>query len=108
MKILAFGTALFAFVLLTGCADDGRDGAPGIQGVTSLVEQQTLSVGDENCVYGGIKQTAGLDRNYNNILDDSEVIWRRIILLANRAFTLAKSPRMKSFLSKEFPMLKHR
>ena len=28
MKILAFGTALFAFVLLTGCADDGRDGAP--------------------------------------------------------------------------------
>ena len=74
MKILAFGTALFAFVLLTGCADDGRDGAPGIQGVTSLVEQQTLSVGDENCVYGGIKQTAGLDRNYNNILDDSEVV----------------------------------
>lgn len=63
--------------LLSACnGDDGKDGISGVNGanaVTSLINQTPLSLGNENCNYGGVQIDSGLDSNANNLLDTTEI-----------------------------------
>ena len=71
---------LFTCLSLSACSgDDGSDGANGsdgnngVDGLDTLVSQQNLSAGHEQCFSGGIAIHSGLDVNSNSILDDSEI-----------------------------------
>ncbi|TAA43658.1 alkaline phosphatase [Corallincola spongiicola] len=64
---LVIGTALLA---IAGC-DDGDDGDNGL---TSLIAQTQLEVGDTNCPNGGTQVQSGLDNNTNGTLDADEVL----------------------------------
>jgi len=51
----------------------GSMGVPGSNGLTSLVVQSTLPVGNTTCANGGVEVQSGLDLNADNILQSSEV-----------------------------------
>lgn len=61
-------------VFLASCGgDDGKNGADGEQGLTSLLLQTPLLVGDTQCFKGGVKMESGLDTNHDDILQPTEV-----------------------------------
>lgn len=64
--------------LLSACdGDDGKDGIVGVNGAdgaNTLISQTALSLGNENCRYGGVQIDAGVDLNTNATLEVSEVI----------------------------------
>lgn len=64
---------MIALIGLTGCIDDGKDGLDGDDGLTSLIEQNTLPVGNENCLNGGVQINTGIDTNADGELAVSEV-----------------------------------
>ncbi len=72
--LLALGITPFTLV---GCeGDDGRDGAvgpAGADGLTSIIVQSELGLGDANCPAGGTRVESGLDSNRNALLDATEV-----------------------------------
>lgn len=78
MKHTKLAFALIIILHLTAC-DDGDDGSQGIEGsqgasgLNSLINHDALTLGNEECFFGGLKVTSGLDSNSDNILADSEV-----------------------------------
>ncbi len=79
MKQFIYTAIATSVIGLTGCLSDGDDGSRGENGVqgpaglNSLVAQTNLSVGNENCLNGGVQIDSGLDANSNNTLDAGEV-----------------------------------
>lgn len=66
--------SLSVLSLLTACSgDDGSDGVRGNDGLNSLINHETLIFGDNDCSFGGIKITSGLDSDADGTLSDSEV-----------------------------------
>ena len=69
--------SLSILVALAGCdGDDGKNGTNGTDGsngLTSLINQTNLSVGNTNCLNGGVKIDTGLDNNSNGTLDADEI-----------------------------------
>lgn len=76
---------LLLCLLLIGCAgQDGRSGANGLDGsngsngndgtngLNSVIKVLPILPG-VNCLSGGILHSAGLDVNWNNLLDDTEI-----------------------------------
>jgi len=79
-NILSLSISLAITAILTGCGvDDGKDGSNGTNGtngtngLSSLIEQTTLAVGNENCRNGGVQIDSGLDANANSQLDADEI-----------------------------------
>jgi alkaline phosphatase len=76
MKSLKF-LSLSVLVALAGCnSDDGKNGAngsDGTNGLNSLVKQSALTVGNENCINGGVQIESGLDQNNDAVLGADEV-----------------------------------
>ena len=75
MKHTKLAFALMITLHLTACDDgsQGIEGAQGVSGLNSLINHDTLILGNEDCFFGGLKVTSGLDSNSDNILADSEV-----------------------------------
>ncbi|GHE77765.1 esterase-like activity of phytase family protein [Thalassotalea profundi] len=76
MKHTTLTLALITTLILTACADDGEQGetgTPGDAGLNSLLDHEVLMLGNEDCFFGGLKVTSGLDTNGDNVLADSEV-----------------------------------
>ncbi|MEE4244884.1 MAG: choice-of-anchor I family protein [Kangiellaceae bacterium] len=72
IKLMVASVAL----ALSGCSDDGsngRDGIDGTNGLSSLVNQTSLAIGDNNCPNGGTRIDSGLDSNGNGQLDAGEI-----------------------------------
>ena len=66
--------SLSVLALLTACSgDDGTNGVDGNNGLNSLINHETLTFGDSDCSFGGIKIISGLDTNEDDSLSDSEV-----------------------------------
>lgn len=71
--------ALCILAGLTGCSldgdngTDGSNGADGQSGLNSLLTHENLSVGNDNCFFGGVKIDSGLDSNSDNTLQASEI-----------------------------------
>lgn len=61
--------ALIITLGLAAC-DDGDEGTNGFN---SLLVNETLSLGNEECFFGGLKVTSGLDTDNDNVLADIEV-----------------------------------
>ena len=51
----------------------GATGLAGADGLTSIIQQTTLNVGDANCPNGGLLIESGADIDTNNILSPSEI-----------------------------------
>jgi len=60
---------LTSITLITACSD----GDNGQDGLTSLVKQSPLALGDQDCWSGGTRLESGLDKNRNGQLDADEV-----------------------------------
>lgn len=75
MKHTKLAFALIITLNLTACDDgsQGREGTQGASGLNSLINHETLTLGHEECFFGGLKVTSGLDSNSDNTLADSEV-----------------------------------
>lgn len=84
---------VFIFVMVVACRDkespeNGRDGINGIDGtngndaITTLFTSQEEPPG-ENCTYGGIAISYGLDNNNNGILEQNEI--SEVIYICNPA-----------------------
>ncbi|TQV74886.1 alkaline phosphatase [Aliikangiella marina] len=61
---------------LSGCVDDGKDGqdgANGNDGLSSLIVQTPLAIGNDECRNGGIQIDTGIDANGNATLESGEV-----------------------------------
>lgn len=80
--------ALTISTILAGCSvEDGLNGTNGTDGAAgnaSLIEQTELTVGDENCVNGGLKVNSGVDTNADGILAESEVTATNYVCAATR------------------------
>lgn len=77
MKQTTLTLALIATLGLTACADDGKQGENGVngeKGLNGLIAQEILALGSDDCFFGGLKITSGLDINSDNVLADSEVL----------------------------------
>ncbi len=72
MKHTKLTLALIATLGLTAC-DDGDQGVQGTNGLNSLIAHEALALGDDECVFGGLKVTSGLDTDADNVLADNEV-----------------------------------
>ncbi len=76
-QILPLIISVCAAAMLTGC--DGDDGTNGVNGTTgnngfsSLISQVALTIGNENCLNGGVQVNSGLDSNDNSELDSDEI-----------------------------------
>lgn len=64
--------SLAVVVALTGCSDDDKD-------YKSLIVNNTLPVGSEQCVNGGTEKLEGEDTNRNGELDADEVLTTTVI-----------------------------
>ncbi|OUR63008.1 phytase esterase-like protein [Colwellia sp. 39_35_sub15_T18] len=73
MKHTKLTLALLATLGLAACGDDGDQGAQGTNGLNSLIAHETLALGNDECVFGGLKITSGLDTDADNVLADGEV-----------------------------------
>ncbi|XQW83885.1 esterase-like activity of phytase family protein [Thalassotalea piscium] len=76
MKLTTLTLALITTLGLTACVDDGEQGNNGEQGdkgLNSLIAHVTLPLGSDECFFGGLKVTSGLDTNSDNQLADDEV-----------------------------------
>jgi len=78
MKYTKLAFALMVSLQLTACGDgsqgvEGAQGTQGTSGLNSLINHHALTLGDEECFFGGLKVSSGLDSNSDNILADSEV-----------------------------------
>jgi hypothetical protein len=72
MKYTKFTIALIAILGLSAC-DDGNQGEQGVNGLNSLIANETLVLGSDECFFGGMKITSGLDSDNDNLLADSEI-----------------------------------
>ncbi len=75
MKHTKLAFALLVTLNLTAC-DDGSQGVAGDQGTSglnSLINHSTLTLGNEECFFGGLRVTSGLDSNNDNVLADTEI-----------------------------------
>lgn len=72
MKYLKLTLALIVILGLSAC-DDGEEGSQGENGLNSLIDHETLALGNEECFFGGLKVTSGLDIDADNILAKTEV-----------------------------------
>ncbi len=59
--------SLAVMVALAGCSDDDKDEN------NILVVDNTIAVGSEQCVIGGVETQTGVDTNGNGVLDSDEV-----------------------------------
>jgi hypothetical protein len=75
MKHTKLAFALIITLHLTACDDgsQGIEGTQGASGLNSLINHDALTLGHEECFFGGLKVTSGLDSNSDNTLADSEV-----------------------------------
>ena len=75
MKHTKLAFALMATLYLTACNDgsQGKDGVQGSSGLNSLINHESLNLGNGECFFGGLKITSGLDSNSDNVLADSEI-----------------------------------
>ncbi len=69
MKHTKLTLALIATLGLTAC----NDGDQGTNGLNSLIASETLVLGNDECFFGGLKVTSGLDTDNDNVLADAEV-----------------------------------
>jgi hypothetical protein len=74
MKTTKLSLALITTLGLAACGTDGDQGVQGISGLNSLVANETLALGNDECFFGGLKITTGLDTDSDNTLADSEVV----------------------------------
>ncbi|KZN54380.1 hypothetical protein N474_01315 [Pseudoalteromonas luteoviolacea CPMOR-2] len=58
---------------------DGSTGKDGNAGLSSLVEQSALPMGDSKCFFGGIAITSGLDTNSDGNLSSSETTQSNVV-----------------------------
>jgi hypothetical protein len=70
---MEYSKLTFALITTLGLAACGADGDKGSDGVNSLIAHETLALGNDECFFGGLKITSGLDTNADNVLADSEV-----------------------------------
>lgn len=90
MKKTLICLSLFSALVLTGCNDgndgtNGKDGSNGTAGAngsngtngqngfSSLVQQEVLAFGHDQCWLGGLSIQSGLDKNNNTKLDADEI-----------------------------------
>lgn len=69
-------SAFITTTILTGCDDKEKEfviETVMVAGLDSLKSQTPLAVGDENCAFGGVRISSGLDLNADGVLDESEV-----------------------------------
>jgi hypothetical protein len=72
MKHTKLTITLIAILGLSAC-DDGDQGEQGVNGLNSLIANETLILGSDECFFGGLKVTSGLDTDNDNVLADSEI-----------------------------------
>lgn len=66
--------SLAMLTALTGCvSEDGTAGANGNQGTNSLIKQTLVSVGNEQCLNGGVQIDSGLDSDNSGALEANEI-----------------------------------
>ncbi|PCI63567.1 MAG: phytase esterase-like protein [Gammaproteobacteria bacterium] len=76
---LTLTLTLISTLGLTACGDQGVKGVKGEQGtqgssgLNSLIAHETLTLGNNECFFGGLKITSGLDTNSDNVLAATEV-----------------------------------
>ena len=85
MKISTLVGGIAVALLLGGCSLDGDDGqngkdgqngsngASGNNGLNSLLKQSAVPMAHAECLLGGKRLDSGLDKNSNNVLEDSEI-----------------------------------
>lgn len=74
MRRLSMSLCTLCVVGLTACGGgDGEVGEAGVNGLNSLVGTTALSMGDAQCMGGGLRIDVGLDRNVNDKLDADEI-----------------------------------
>jgi hypothetical protein len=71
-KKITLAVTLIASLSLMAC-DDGSNGTQGASGLNSLIDHETLALGNDECFFGGLKVTSGLDTDSDGSLADNEI-----------------------------------
>tara|TARA_R110001583_G_scaffold7158_9_gene35740 strand:- start:5387 stop:7195 length:1809 start_codon:yes stop_codon:yes gene_type:complete len=72
MKNLKNSIVAISVICSLSACDSGDNGSAGANGTSSLINQTTLSVGNEHCKNGGISVNSGLDTNGDGNLSSDE------------------------------------
>jgi alkaline phosphatase len=72
MKNLKNSIVAISVICSLAACDSGDNGSAGANGTSSLINQTTLSVGNEHCKNGGISVNSGLDTNGDRNLSSDE------------------------------------
>ncbi|MFT7008110.1 MAG: alkaline phosphatase [Colwellia sp.] len=72
MKNLKNSIVAISVICSLSACDSGDNGSAGANGTSSLINQTTLSVGNEHCKNGGISVNSGLDTNSDGNLSSDE------------------------------------
>ncbi|MCF6193253.1 MAG: hypothetical protein L3J46_02835, partial [Kangiellaceae bacterium] len=75
---------IFTLAILAACNDANRAVDIAVEtvvekGLNSLVSQTTLVIGDNDCTFGGVQISSGLDLDDNGVLDSDEVVESNVV-----------------------------